>query len=38
MSEEERASRGVIIKLTAIVALDGLNGGAKLHVHVGKKI
>ena len=37
MSEEERAGRGVI-KLTAVVTMDGLDGGAKLCVRIGKKI
>ena len=37
MSEEEREGRGVI-KLMAVVALDGLGGGAKLHVRIGKKM
>ena len=36
MSEEERAGRGVI-KLTDVVAMDGLDGGAKLCVRIGKK-
>jgi hypothetical protein len=37
VGEEERASRGVV-KLTAIVALDGFDRGAKLHAHMSKKV
>ena len=37
MGEEERAGRRVI-KLTTVVALDGLHGSAKLCTHVGKKV
>jgi hypothetical protein len=37
MGEEERAGRRVI-KLTAIVALDGLDGGAKLRACISEKI
>jgi hypothetical protein len=35
--EEELADRG-IIKFTAVVALDALDGGAKLRAYVGKEI
>jgi hypothetical protein len=35
--EEERAGRGVV-KLAAIVALDGLDGGAKLRAYISKKV
>jgi hypothetical protein len=37
VGEEERAGSG-IVKFTAIVALDALDGGAKLRVNKGKKI
>ena len=37
MSEEERASRGVV-KLAAVVALNRLNGGVKLCAHIREKI
>ena len=37
MSEEERASRGVV-KLAAVVALNCLDGGVELLVHIGKKV
>jgi hypothetical protein len=37
MGEEERAGRGVV-KLAAIVALDGLDGGAKLCTCQSKKV
>ena len=37
LSEEERAGRGVI-ELTAIVALDGLDRGAKRCAHISKKV
>jgi len=37
MGEEERAGRRVI-KLTTVVALDGLHMSVKLGTHVGKKI
>ena len=37
MGEEERAGGGVV-KLPAVVALDGLHGHAKLSVHVGKEV
>ena len=37
MSEEECAGRGVI-KLAAIVALNCLDGGAKLRAHMRKKV
>jgi hypothetical protein len=37
MGKEERAGRGVI-KLAAIVALDGLYGGAKLCAYIGEKM
>jgi hypothetical protein len=37
VGEEERAGHGVV-KLPAVVALDALDGGAKLRTHVGKKI
>jgi len=36
-SREEEGTRGVI-KLTAIVALDGLNGEAELGGHLGKEV
>ena len=36
MGEEEHVGRRVI-KLTTVVALDGLHGSAKLCTHVGKK-
>jgi hypothetical protein len=36
MGEEERAGRGVV-KLAAVVALDGLNGGVKLSECKGEK-
>jgi hypothetical protein len=35
--EEERAGHG-IIKFTTVVALDALDGGAKLCAHVSKEI
>jgi hypothetical protein len=35
--EEERAG-WVIVKLPAVVALDALNGGAKLRADISKKI
>jgi hypothetical protein len=37
MSEEERAGRGVI-KLAAVVALNCLDGGVKLHAHIREKV
>jgi hypothetical protein len=37
VGEKERAGWG-IIKFTAIVALDALDGGAKLRVSISKKI
>jgi len=37
VGEEERAGGGVV-KLPAVVALDGLHGHAKLSVHVGKEM
>ena len=37
-SREEERTRGVVIKLTAIVALDGLNGEAELGGHLGKEV
>jgi hypothetical protein len=37
VGEKERAGRG-IIKFAAIVALDALDGGAKLRMNIGKKI
>jgi hypothetical protein len=37
VGEKERAGWG-IIKFTAIVALDALDGGAKLRMNIGKKI
>ena len=37
MGEKERAGGG-IIKFMAIVALNALDGGAKLRVNKGKKI
>ena len=37
LGEEECAGRGVI-ELAAIVALDGLNRGAKLCAHISKKV
>ena len=37
VGEEERAGGGVV-KLPAVVALDGLHGHAKLSVHVGKEV
>jgi hypothetical protein len=37
VGEKERAGWG-IVKFTAIVALDVLDGGAKLCVNIGKKI
>jgi hypothetical protein len=37
VGEEERASQGVV-KLMAIVALDGLDRGAKLRAHMSKKV
>jgi hypothetical protein len=36
MSEEERVGRGVV-KLTAVVALNCLDGGVVLRAHIGKK-
>jgi hypothetical protein len=36
MGEEERAGRGVV-KLTTVVALDSLDGGAKLSACKGEK-
>lgn len=37
MGEEERAGRRVV-KLTTVVALDGLHDGAKLCTNIGKEI
>jgi hypothetical protein len=37
MREEERAGHG-IIEFAAVVALDTLDGGAELRVHISKKI
>jgi len=37
VGEKERASRR-IIKFTAVVALDALDGGAKLRANVSEKI
>ena len=35
---EKAGTRGVVIELTAIVALDGLNGEAELGGHSGKEV
>ena len=37
MSEEERASRGVV-KLAAVVALNCLDGGVELRAHIREKM
>ena len=37
-SREKEGTRGVVIELTAIVALDGLNGEAELGGHSGKEV
>ena len=35
---ERKKERGVVIELTAIIALDGLNGEAELGGHPGKEV
>ena len=37
MGEKERAGQG-IVKLSAVVAMDALDGGAKLCASISKKI
>ena len=37
-SREKEETRGVVIELTAIVALDDLNGEAELGGHPGKEV
>jgi hypothetical protein len=37
-SGEKKGARGGVIELTTVVALDGLNGEAKLSGHPGKEV
>jgi hypothetical protein len=37
-SREEKGTRGVVVELTAVVTLDGLNGEAKMRGHPGKEV
>ena len=35
---EEKCSGAGVVKLTAVVTLDGLNGGAELGRYIGKQV